>query len=72
MLFVEFMPFRAEREAFAHGKRADPARLSDRARHDEALRPEIRRVFEENWRVCGVRKVWRQFVREGFDVAWLA
>lgn len=31
-------------------KRADPARLSDRARRDEALRPEIRRVFEENWR----------------------
>ena len=29
-------------------KRADPARLSDRARRDEALRPEILRVFEEN------------------------
>jgi transposase InsO family protein len=50
-------------------KRADPARLSDRARPDEALRPEIRRVFEENWRVYGVRKVWRQLCREGFDVA---
>ncbi|MCL4069407.1 IS3 family transposase [Pseudomonas sp. GX19020] len=50
-------------------KRADPARLSDRARRDEALRPEIRRVFEENWRVYGVRKVWRQLCREGFDVA---
>lgn len=50
-------------------KRADPARLSDRARHDAALRPEIRRVFEENWRVYGVRKVWRQLQREGFDIA---
>ena len=50
-------------------KRADPARLSGRARRDAALRPEIRRVFEENWRVYGVRKVWRQIVREGFDVA---
>ena len=50
-------------------KRADPARLSDRARRDAALRPEIRRVFEENWRVYGVRKVWRQLQREGFDVA---
>ncbi len=50
-------------------KRADPARLSDRARRDEALRPEIRRVFEENWRVYGVRKVWRQLRREGVDVA---
>lgn len=50
-------------------KRADPARLSDRARRDEALRPEIRRVFEENWRVYGLRKVWRQLAREGNDVA---
>ena len=50
-------------------KRADPARKSDRARRDEALRPEIRRVFEENWRVYGVRKVWHQLGREGFDVA---
>ncbi|QLH12970.1 IS3 family transposase (plasmid) [Paracoccus sp. TD-10] len=50
-------------------KRADPSRLSDRARRDEALRPEILRVFEENWRVYGVRKVWRQLGREGFDVA---
>ncbi len=50
-------------------KRADPSRLSARARQDEALRPEILRVFEENWRVYGVRKVWRQLVREGFDVA---
>jgi hypothetical protein len=50
-------------------KRADPARLSDRARRDEALRPEILRVFEENWRVYGVRNIWRQLGREGFDVA---
>ncbi|OYQ22168.1 IS3 family transposase [Elstera cyanobacteriorum] len=49
--------------------RSDPERLSDRARRDEALQPEIRRVFEENWRVYGVRKVWRQLGREGFDVA---
>jgi putative transposase len=50
-------------------KRADPARRSDRARVDEALRPEIRRVFDENWRVYGVRKVWHQLRREGFNVA---
>ena len=50
-------------------KRADPSRLSERARRDEALRPEILRVFEENWRVYGVRKIWRQLRREGFDVA---
>lgn len=50
-------------------KRADPARLSDRARRDAVLRPEIGRVFEENWRVYGVRKVWHQLDREGFAVA---
>lgn len=50
-------------------RRTDPARLSDRVRRDEALRPEIRRVFEENWQVYGARKVWRQLRREGFDVA---
>ncbi|WP_097374434.1 IS3 family transposase [Pacificitalea manganoxidans] len=50
-------------------KRADPMRLSDRARRDAALRPEIKRVWEENYKVYGVRKVWRQLVREGFDVA---
>lgn len=49
--------------------RADPAQPSDRVRRDEALRPEILRVFQENWRVCGVRKIWRQLGREGFDVA---
>jgi len=50
-------------------KRAEPSRKSKRARQDDALRPEIRRVFEENYRVYGVRKVWRQLRREGFDVA---
>jgi len=31
--------------------------------------PEISRVFEENFRVYGVRKVWRQLLREGHGVA---
>ncbi|WP_428672458.1 IS3 family transposase [Roseibium sp.] len=50
-------------------KREDVDRLSVRARRDIALKIEIRRVFEENFRVYGVRKVWRQLQREGFDVA---
>jgi putative transposase len=50
-------------------KRLDVDRLSDRARSDIALKIEIRRVFEANFRVYGVRKVWRQLKREGFDVA---
>ena len=50
-------------------RRADPARLPARARRDVALKPEVRRVFEENFGVYGVRKVWRQLKREGHDVA---
>ncbi|MBM7070433.1 IS3 family transposase [Actibacterium sp. 188UL27-1] len=50
-------------------KRADPSRLSDRAKRDEELKPEIERVFEENLSVYGVRKVWHQMRREGFDIA---
>ncbi len=49
-------------------KRADPSRLSARAKHDAELRPEVERVFDANFRVYGVRKVWRQMRREGFDV----
>ena len=50
-------------------KQADPERFSDRAKRDGELRPEIKRVFEANFKVYGVRKVWRQMRREGFDVA---
>jgi putative transposase len=50
-------------------RRADPARLSARAKRDAALRPEVQRVFDENFGVYGVRKVWRQLTREGHDVA---
>ena len=50
-------------------RRADPTRLSARAKRDDALMPEVQRVFEENFGVYGVRKVWRQLKREGHDVA---
>ena len=50
-------------------QRHDPSRLSERARQDSALKPEIARVFAENFAVYGVRKVWRQMMREGVSVA---
>ena len=50
-------------------KRVDPAKLSLRAKRDLALKPEMARVFADNFGVYGVRKVWRQMQREGFDVA---
>ena len=55
---------------YAHAaRRRDPARLSARARRDGVLRSAIGRVWEGNFRVYGVRKVWRQLRREGIAVA---
>jgi len=50
-------------------KRVDPGKLSARTKQDAALRPEIARVFTENFEVYGARKVWRQLQREGVDAA---
>jgi hypothetical protein len=50
-------------------KRVDPEKLSVRAKRDLKLKPEIERVFAENFEVYGARKVWRQMLREGFVVA---
>ena len=46
-----------------------PDRRSARARRDAWLKGGIERVWEDNYRVCGVRKVWRQLKREGIVVA---
>ena len=48
---------------------ADPDRLPPRAQRDEALKGEIRRVWEEHFQVYGARKVWRQLNREQIPVA---
>jgi len=50
-------------------RRADPSRAPARERRDAELCREIRRVFAENFGVYGVRKVWRQMKRDGFDIA---
>lgn len=42
---------------------------SARARSDEDLEKDIQRIFDENYGVYGVRKVWKQLTREGKDVA---
>lgn len=50
-------------------RQSDPGRLPRRAKRDEVLRGHIRRVWEENFEVYGIRKVWRQLKREGIRVA---
>nr|WP_191091595.1 IS3 family transposase [Affinibrenneria salicis] len=49
--------------------RQHPARRSLRAKRDDLLKPEIQRVYDENHSVYGVRRVWRQLLREGISVA---
>jgi putative transposase len=50
-------------------RRVNPEKLPRRAKRDAALKVEIERVFDENFRVYGVRKIWRQLGREGIAVA---
>ena len=50
-------------------RRVDPERRPPRAKRDEVLRGEVRRVWQENYAVYGAEKVWRQLRREGADVA---
>jgi len=50
-------------------RQADPSRVPARERRDIELCQQIGRVFAENFGVYGVRKVWRQMKREGFDIA---
>jgi transposase InsO family protein len=55
---------------FRHAaRRRDPSLRSARTIRDEALMIQINRVWQENFRVYGADKVWRQLQREGFDVA---
>ncbi|WP_170866392.1 IS3 family transposase, partial [Escherichia coli] len=50
-------------------QRHHPDKRSARAQHDDWLKREIQRVYDENHQVYGVRKVWRQLLREGIRVA---
>ena len=50
-------------------RQADPDRLPARAQRDAGLKAQIRRVWDDNFQVYGVRKVWRQLKREGIKVA---
>ena len=50
-------------------RRVDPDLRPNRAWRDDALCQEIRRVWDENKQVYGVRKVWKQLRREGYGTA---
>ena len=50
-------------------RQANPDLLPVRAKQDAILKPHIQRVWDENHKVYGRRKVWRQLNREGITVA---
>lgn len=50
-------------------RQSDPSRLPARARRDRELSGSIRRIWEENFRAYGPRKIWRQLHREGIAAA---
>ena len=62
------LPFAPSTYHEAHARRR-PERRPPRVRRDETLKPEIARVFNENFIVYGANKVWHQMKREGVDVA---
>ncbi|MFM0328018.1 IS3 family transposase [Caballeronia glebae] len=51
------------------GRRSDPEQWPARARRDAELKALIRAVWDENFGVYGVRKVWRQLLRDGVKLA---
>ena len=44
-------------------REVNPERLPPRAQRDIKLSDEIERVYDENFRVYGARKIWRQLNR---------
>lgn len=50
-------------------RQRNPELRSDRAKHDDVLMPHIKRVWNDNLKVYGADKVWKQMNREAIPVA---
>lgn len=50
-------------------KRNHPQRRSSRAKRDDTLCSEVKRVWEDNFQVYGAHKIWKQLNREDVEVA---
>ncbi len=60
----------AQSTFYAHAAIArNPNLASNRAKRDAVRGPEIKRVWEENNEVYGIRKIWHQLLREAFSIA---
>jgi putative transposase len=51
------------------GRQSDPKRIPKRLQRDAELRGSVRRIWEENFRAYGARKIWRQLQREHIPAA---
>ena len=63
---LQIAPSRYRRHA---ARLRDPDKRCARTKRDEALVPEIERVWHANLQVYGADKVWHQLEREGSTVA---
>jgi putative transposase len=63
------LPIAPSRYYELKARERDPARRPARARRDEQLVEHIRRAWQENRAVYGVRKMWKQLTRDGLAVA---
>ena len=53
----------------AKAREVDRTRLPERAKRDAGLREQIEQVWQANFCVYGVRKVWRELIRQQITVA---
>ena len=60
----EVLPIAPSTYYACKARATNPERRSQRAKRDEALREHVDRVWNANFRVYGVRKVWRQLRRD--------
>ena len=65
----KFLPI-APSTYYEHKSRErDPKRIPARLQRDAELRGSIQRVWQQNFRVYGAHKVWKQLNREAIPVA---
>ena len=50
-------------------KQREADKRASRVKRDDRLKVDIQRIWDENFCVYGARKVWRQLIREGIEVA---
>jgi putative transposase len=65
----EVLPIAPSQYYELKARERDPERRPARAKRDEALHVQVRRVWEENREVYGAVKVWKQLNRENHRVA---